>query len=55
MLRACVDVEATSKDLQTAAGYAGRTRSFERDLSRLLREALLEMTAAIGETTESPQ
>ena len=44
MLRACVDVEATSKDLQTAAGYAGRTRSFERDLSRLLREALLEMT-----------
>ena len=44
MLRACVDVEATSKDLQMAAGYAGRTRSFERDLSRLLSAALLEMT-----------
>lgn len=44
MLRACVDVEATSNDLQTAAGYAGRTRSFERDLNRLLSEELLEMT-----------
>ena len=44
MLRACVAVEATSKDLQTAAGYAGRTRSFERDLNPLLREELLEMT-----------
>ncbi len=44
MLRACVGVEAKSKDLQTAAGYAGRTRSFERDLNRLLSEELLEMT-----------
>ena len=44
MLQACVDVAATSKDLQTAAGYARRTRSFERDLSHLLREELLEMT-----------
>ena len=44
MLQACVDVEATSKDLQTAAGYAGRTRSFERDLNHLVREELLEMT-----------
>ena len=44
MLRACVDVKATSKDLQTAAGYARRTRSFERDLNRLLRDELLEMT-----------
>ena len=44
MLRACVDVKATSKDLQKAAGYARRMRSFERDLSRLLRKELLEMT-----------
>ena len=44
MLRACVDKAATRKDLQAAAGYAGRTRSFERDLNRLLREELLEMT-----------
>ena len=44
MLRACVDVNATSKDLQTAAGYARRTRSFERGLNRLLRDELLEMT-----------
>ena len=44
MLRACVDVKATSKDLQTAAGYARRTRSFEWDLNRLLHEELLEMT-----------
>ena len=44
MLRACADVAATRKDLQTPAGCAGRTRSFERDLNRLLRKELLEMT-----------
>ena len=44
MLRACVRESATSKELQTAAGYAGRTRSFEQRLNGLLAEGLLEMT-----------
>ena len=43
MLRSCVQ-GATSKELQAAAGYAGRTRSFEQRLGRLLDEGLLEMT-----------
>ena len=44
MLRACVRENATSKELQNVAGYAGRTRSFELWLNRLLSEGLLEMT-----------
>ena len=44
MLRACVRQSATSKELQAAAGYAGRTRSFELRLNGLLRDGLLEMT-----------
>ena len=44
MLRACVRENATSKELHKAAGYAGRTRSFELWLNRLLSEGLLEMT-----------
>ena len=44
MLRACVRESATSKELQAAAGYAGRTRSFELRLNGLLRDGLLEMT-----------
>lgn len=44
MLRACARESATSKELQTAAGYAGRTRSFEQRLNGLLGEGLLEMT-----------
>ena len=44
MLRACVPEAATSRELQTAAGYAGRTRSFEQQLNRLLAQGLLEMT-----------
>ena len=43
LLRSCVQ-GATSKELQAAAGYAGRTRSFEQRLGRLLDEGLLEMT-----------
>ena len=44
MLRACVERTATSKELQAAAGYADRTRSFESRLNGLLRDGLLEMT-----------
>ena len=44
MLRACVRECATSRGLQAAAGYAGRTRSFELRLNGLLRDGLLEMT-----------
>ena len=44
MPRACVRQSATSKELQAAAGYAGRTRSFELRLNGLLRDGLLEMT-----------
>ena len=52
MLRACAREDATRKDVQTAAGYAGRTRSFERRLHTLLDEGLLEMT--IPERRRSP-
>lgn len=44
MLRACVQESATSRELQAAAGFAGRTRSFEQRLNGLLAEGLLEMT-----------
>ena len=44
MLRACVRADLTSKELQNAGAYAGRTRSFEQRLNRLLGEGLLEMT-----------
>ena len=44
MLRACVREDATSRELQIAGGYGGRTRSFEQRLGRLLREGLLRMT-----------
>ena len=44
MLRACVQGSATSRELQAAAGFAGRTRSFEQRLNGLLAEGLLEMT-----------
>ena len=44
MLRACVERTATSKELQAAAGYADRTRSFESRLNGLLRDGFLEMT-----------
>ena len=44
MLHACVRADAPSKALQTAAGYAGRTRSFEQRLGYLLAEGLLKMT-----------
>ena len=44
MLRACVRNDATRGDLQTAAGYAGRTRSFSRRLRMLLHDGMLEMT-----------
>ena len=44
MLQACVRQSATSKELQAAAGYAARTRSFELRLNGLLRDGLLEMT-----------
>jgi len=44
MLRACVRKDATSKELQKAGGYGGRTRSFEQRLTCLLRAGLLEMT-----------
>ena len=44
LLSACLQAEASSKALQTACGYAGRTRSFERRLGRMLAEGLLAMT-----------
>ena len=44
MLRACVRADLTSKELQNAGAYAGRTRSFEQRLNHLLGEGLLEMT-----------
>ena len=44
MLLACVERTATSKELQAAADYAGRTRSFESRLNGLLHDGLLEMT-----------
>lgn len=52
MLRACVDDAATSKDLQAAAEYAGRTRSFQRHLNGLLRKGLLKM--AVPDKPRSP-
>ena len=45
MLRACVQAEVSGKQLQTAAGYAGRTRSFEKRLGGLLADGLLAMTS----------
>ena len=44
MLRACGRQNATSNELQAAAGYAGRTRSIELRLSGLLHDGVLEMT-----------
>ena len=44
MLHACVQADVPSKTLQTVAGYAGRTRSFEQRLGYLLAEGLLAMT-----------
>ena len=44
MLRACGRENLTSKELQKAGGYAGRTRSFEQRLNRLVDEGLLAMT-----------
>ena len=44
MLRACVEVAATSRELRRAGGYAGRTRSFERRINRLRSAGLIEMT-----------
>ena len=44
MLRACAGEGAASRELQHAGGYAGRTRSFERRLNRLLSAGLIEMT-----------
>ena len=44
MLRACARRDASSKELQQAGGYGGRTRSYERRLNHLLRNGLLEMT-----------
>ncbi len=44
MLRACDREDATRSELQTAAGFAGRTRSFSRRLPALLHDGLLEMT-----------
>ena len=44
MLHACVRADVPSKALQAAAGYAGRTRSFEQRLGYLLAEELLAMT-----------
>ena len=44
LLSACLQAEASSKALQTAGSYAGRTRSFERRLGRMLAEGLLAMT-----------
>ena len=44
LLSACLQAEASSKAPQTAGGYAGRTRSFERRLGRMLAEGLLAMT-----------
>ena len=44
LVRACVGAAATSRELQHAGGYAGRTRSFEQRLNRLLSRGLIEMT-----------
>ena len=44
MLRACVQAEVPGKELQAAAGYSGRTRSFEKRLARLLGDGFLAMT-----------
>ena len=44
MLRACAAGDAPSKALQAAAGYVGRTRSFEQRLGALLAKGLLAMT-----------
>ena len=44
LLRACVREDLTSRELQKAGGYAGRTRSFEQRLNHLLGAGLLEMT-----------
>ena len=44
MLRACARKDATRGDLQTAAGFASRTRSFSRRLRTLFHDGLLEMT-----------
>ena len=44
MLRACSREDLASRELQHAGGYAGRTRSFEQRLNRLVGEGLVEMT-----------
>ena len=44
MLQECVQGEATSRELQMAAGYSSRTKSFGQRLRRLLDDKLLEMT-----------
>ncbi len=44
ILESCSKGPATSRELQAAAGYFDRTRSFEQRLSRLLKEGLLAMT-----------
>ncbi len=44
MLQACVREAATSRELWIVAGYSTRTRSFEKQLGRLLADELLEMT-----------
>ena len=44
LVRACAAAAAAGKELQHAGGYAGRTRSFERRLNRLLSAGLIEMT-----------
>ena len=44
LVRTCAGTAATSRELQHAGGYAGRTRSFEQRLNRLLSAGLIEMT-----------
>ena len=44
MLSACRQAEVPSKALRIAGGYAGRTRSFENRLRRMLAEGLVVMT-----------
>ena len=44
LVRTCAGAAATSRELQHAGGYAGRTRSFEQRLNRLLSAGLIEMT-----------
>ena len=44
MLRACIGAALSGRELRVAAGYTGRTRSFERRLNGLLTRGLLAMT-----------